>query len=147
MKLQIDVPNTETMNADDQALVQGFAKAMAKRLIVARNAGRNGWKSNDWRQVCLQRLIRNLEHGDLVDSANYLAFMWYHGWEIGPENLAGLPIIGPDDKIIVNFEQAVSKETFDRIHEQLEEAVLSDRKSIALAGGKMAILRGKGKRS
>ena len=74
------VPAALSLHTAD--LVKKFAEEMAHKLYKAEQKGRGGWESNTWEGACRQALHEHIGKGDPIDVANFLAFMWHHGWPI-----------------------------------------------------------------
>lgn len=79
-ELTISLP--KELHPATQALVKGFAEAMAAKLREAEQkyGYRNGWRTQDWETECRQHMHDHIAKGDPRDVAIYCAFMWCRGW-------------------------------------------------------------------
>ena len=117
------VPAALSLHTAD--LVKKFAEEMAHKLYKAEQKGRGGWESNTWEGACRQALFEHIEKGDPIDVANFLAFMWHHGWPIQLD----IHIISNDSDGLVAMSTAVAgqllsiRDSLDKGH--VDEAMFS----------------------
>lgn len=57
------------------SLVDAFAQEMKNKLHKAEEKGRFGWDT-DSSEVLMRLLVEHIEKGDMVDVANFAAFLW-----------------------------------------------------------------------
>ena len=58
-------------------LVDAFASEMKKKLLQSLDRGKSGWDDSSWeRKDALSQLAEHIKKGDMVDVANFAAFIW-----------------------------------------------------------------------
>jgi len=61
-------------------LVDEFAHALKLRLRQRARQGKTGWEKNWWRDECLEKFKESANNEEILDTAGYAAFAYYHGW-------------------------------------------------------------------
>jgi hypothetical protein len=85
-KVTMSMP--EKLHPDSQALVVGFAEALAKKLTAAQEkyGYTNLWQADNWTEECLMHFNEHVSKGDPIDVAAYCAFMWFHEWKTNSDS-------------------------------------------------------------
>lgn len=77
---------TELLETKLNAQLEFFVDALKVKLLRAQEAGRTGWDAKDWKDECIEGLLRHVRKGDPLDVAAYSFFCYYNGWPTWPEN-------------------------------------------------------------
>jgi hypothetical protein len=86
-------PSTDDVNQPQnehtRQLVRDFAAALGTKLRAAEEkyGYSDGWRTDDWQDVCKAELIAHVGKGDPLDVAAYAAFCWARGWTTSADEL------------------------------------------------------------
>lgn len=85
MRFQVELPNA--LHYDTQQLIVKMAEALGEKLRRAeiKYGYTSGWSSPNWKEECIDDLMKHIVKGDPLDVIAFAAFCWHHNWSTNPE--------------------------------------------------------------
>jgi hypothetical protein len=71
--------STSKLRPKEAKMFRDFGRALRKKFLAKKDAGKSGWDAPDWMEECREQLAAHLIKGDPLDVALFAAFLHYHG--------------------------------------------------------------------
>lgn len=122
----MNIQNQRKLDPRTERMVNDFSETMKRRLLEVQDKYGNNWQDTDWEEEAKEKALVSLLQGDLVDAANYIAFMNFHGWS-SSETLSRLapriPSISMIDQGLKKFNSWLQENSFEIELENSDESV------------------------